>query len=108
MRTGGEGASMDPMRSLFAVLVLVTGLAGALAIVAFAAPQASSLPAYTDGYAGWKKLNAKPFSTPGAHNGVKNVYASKAEGREALPERHRDREVDRRARARRGCRSRSR
>lgn len=68
---------MDPMRSLFAVLVLVTGLAGALAIVALAAPQASSLPAYTDGYAGWKRLNAKPFSTPGAHSGVKNVYASK-------------------------------
>jgi hypothetical protein len=35
------------------------------------------LPAYTNGYAKWRKLNKKPVTTPGGHNGVKNVYASK-------------------------------
>lgn len=40
--------------------------------------------AYTDGYATWPRINKKPFSTPGAHNGVKNVYTSKQRGRNRL------------------------
>ena len=65
------------MRTRIAALILAAGLFGALAIVAFAAPQANGLPAYTNGYAKWKKINKKPITAPGAHNGVKNVYASK-------------------------------
>ena len=38
---------------------------------------ANGLPAYTDGYAKWTKLNRKPVTTPGAHNGIKNIYASR-------------------------------
>jgi hypothetical protein len=41
---------------------------------------ANGLPRYTDGYAKWKKLNRRPITTPGAHNGVKNVYASRPRG----------------------------
>jgi len=38
----------------------------------------AGLPGYTAGYEGWELLNDAPFDTPGAHNGVKNVYASAA------------------------------
>ena len=39
---------------------------------------ANGLPSYTKGYATWQKLNRKPITggSP-AHNGTKNVYASK-------------------------------
>ena len=59
------------------VLALVAALAGAIAVAAPARPTANGLPAYTDGYARWAKLNRRPVTTPGAHNGVKNVYASR-------------------------------
>jgi hypothetical protein len=65
------------VRNAIAVLVLVLGIAGVVAVVAAAQTAANGLPAYTDGYASWKRLNAKPITTPGAHNGVKNVYASR-------------------------------
>ena len=45
-----------------------------------ASAAANGLPSYTDGYARWAKLNRKPVTTPGAHDGVKNVYASKPRG----------------------------
>jgi hypothetical protein len=52
----------------------------ALAVTAAAGAQArkDGLPAYVTGYASWTKLNAKPIrgGSP-AHQGVKNVYASK-------------------------------
>ena len=62
------------MRALLAVAVvalLVAGVAGAQA-------RKDGLPAYVNGYAAWPKLNAKPVrgGSP-AHQGVKNVYASK-------------------------------
>ncbi len=39
---------------------------------------ANGLPAYVDGYAKWTKLNVKPIhGGSAAHQGVKNVYASK-------------------------------
>jgi hypothetical protein len=39
---------------------------------------APGLPGYVDGYATWPKLNAKPVrGGSAAHQGVKNVYASK-------------------------------
>ena len=35
------------------------------------------MPAYTEGYLKWRKLNRVPITTPGAHNGVKHVYANR-------------------------------
>jgi cytochrome P460 len=67
------------MRSALVALALVAALAGA--VVAIAAVRTDGLPAYTDGYARWQKLNRRPVTTPGAHTGVKNVYASRPRGR---------------------------
>ncbi len=72
---------MEPMRTRVVVLILALGLAGAAAVVASAQSAADGLPAYTNGYAKWKKLNRKPITAPGAHNGVKNVFASKPRGK---------------------------
>jgi hypothetical protein len=69
------------MRSRITVLILALGLSGAIGVVALAQTSANGLPRYTDGYAKWKKLNRKPITTPGAHNGVKNVFASAARAR---------------------------
>jgi hypothetical protein len=68
------------MRALVASLVVVLAASAGLAVAATAQRTKNGLPAYTDGYAGWRKLNAKPITTPGAHNGVKNVYASRPRG----------------------------
>jgi len=39
---------------------------------------APGLPSYVDGYTGWQKVNAKPIKGgSAAHQGTKNVYASK-------------------------------
>jgi len=49
-------------------------------VVAVASTTAAGLPAYTDGYQKWPKINKKPFTKcgpPCAHGGIKNVYASK-------------------------------
>jgi hypothetical protein len=68
----------DPgVQAKLTALVLTAALAGAAAVVAAAHDAANGLPAYTNGYAKWTKLNRKPVTTPGAHNGVKNVYASR-------------------------------
>jgi hypothetical protein len=53
-------------------------------MVALAAPSEGGLPAYTDGYTGWQRLNRRPITTPGAHSGVKNVYASRPRGTNRL------------------------
>src|SRR5262245_20557448 len=61
-------------------MVAVVGATSALAVVALASDGASGLPAYTDGYAKWSRINSKPFTRcgpPCAHSGVKNVYTSK-------------------------------
>lgn len=65
------------MRAKIAILVMTLGLAGAVAVLASAQPSANGLPRYTNGYKKWTKLNRKPITTPGAHTGIKNVYASK-------------------------------
>ena len=65
------------MRVKLTAVALAAALAGAVAVVAAAQNEANGLPAYTNGYAKWTKLNRKPVTTPGAHNGVKNVYASR-------------------------------
>lgn len=63
------------------VIVAVVALAAAVSVVAVAAGSADGLPAYTNGYAKWPRINKKPFTSTGplsnAHSGVKNVYASK-------------------------------
>lgn len=67
------------MRRVIAVVAVVAA-ASALGVVALASDSANGLPAYTNGYAKWPRINAKPFTTcgpPCAHTGVKNVYASK-------------------------------
>jgi hypothetical protein len=61
-------------------LAAVVGLAGTIVVVATAHDTAAGLPAYTNGYGKWTKLNRKPVTTPGAHNGIKNVYASRSRG----------------------------
>ena len=58
--------------------VLLALIALAFAGSAAARPDANGLPAYVDGYAKWTKVNAKPIrGGSAAHQGVKNVYASK-------------------------------
>ena len=63
---------------LFAVTVSIAIAASAVVVVAAAKTEANGLPAYTNGYSKWPKLNRKPVTggSP-AHSGVKNVYASK-------------------------------
>jgi hypothetical protein len=65
------------MRRIVA-LVAVAAVASSAVVVAIASTSANGLPAYTNGYAKWPKLNRKPVTggSP-AHSGVKNVYASK-------------------------------
>ena len=61
-------------------IVALAATASALGVVALASSSANGLPAYTNGYAKWPRINAKPFTRcgpPCAHSGVKNVYASK-------------------------------
>ena len=68
------------MRAGIVAIVTAVALASSAAVVAIAATGANGLPAYTNGYQTWPKLNRKPFTTcgpPCAHSGVKNVYASK-------------------------------
>ena len=68
------------MRAGIVVIVTAVALASSAVVVAIAATGANGLPAYTNGYQKWPKLNRKPFTTcgpPCAHSGVKNVYASK-------------------------------
>ncbi len=65
------------MRGRAAVAIVVLGVLGAGSVVALAQTSAKGLPKYTNGYVKWTKLNRKPVKTPGAHTGIKNVYASK-------------------------------
>jgi len=67
------------VRKVIAV-VAVAATACALGVVALASESTNGLPAYTNGYAKWPRVNARPFTRcgpPCAHSGVKNVYASK-------------------------------
>jgi len=61
-------------------VVTVAAAAAAMVVVALASTSASGLPSYTNGYAKWPRINARPVTRcgpPCAHAGVKNVYASK-------------------------------
>ena len=65
------------VRTLVATVSVVLLAGAGLTVAATATATRNGLPAYTDGYTGWRKLNRRPITTPGAHNGIKNVYASK-------------------------------
>lgn len=69
------------MRARVLAVVGVVALASAVAVVAVASTSANGLPSYTNGYAKWPRINKKPFTSTGplssAHQGVKNVHASK-------------------------------
>jgi Cytochrome P460 len=69
------------MRTRIVGVVAAIAAAAALAVVAAASSSADGLPSYTNGYAKWPRINAKPFTSTGplssAHRGVKNVYASR-------------------------------
>ena len=60
-------------------LGVLLALGAAIAVGAAAAqPQQNGLPAYIEGYAKWPKVNAKPIvGGSSAHQGTKNVHASK-------------------------------
>ena len=66
------------MRTILAVVA--AAVIAALGVTAYASTSARGLPADTNGYATWHRVNARPFTRcgpPCAHSGVKNVYASK-------------------------------
>ena len=69
------------MRAKILALVAVAALAASVVVVASARTSANGLPAYTNGWQKWPRINEKPFTSKGplssAHTGVKNVYASK-------------------------------
>lgn len=77
------------MRAKLLALVAVIATGASLVVVASAQTTKSGLPAYTNGYQKWPKLNRKPFTSTGplssAHAGVKNVYASKRKRGRAFP-----------------------
>jgi len=63
---------------LAAVLASLAALTGAGFAFGPAAARKDGLPAYVTGYAAWPKLNAKPIvGGSSAHQGIKEVYASK-------------------------------
>ena len=69
------------MRTKIVAVVAAAAVAAAASVAAIASSSANGLPAYTNGYAKWQRINKKPFTTTGplssAHSGVKNVYTSK-------------------------------
>jgi len=65
------------MRTLVAIVGVVLVTIAGLTVAATATTTKNGLPAYTAGYAKWRKLNKRPITAPGAHNGVKHVYASR-------------------------------
>jgi hypothetical protein len=77
------------VRTKVVALVAVTALCSAVAVVASARTTANGLPAYTDGWQKWPKINRKPFTSKGplsgAHTGLKNVYASRRKVRSKYP-----------------------
>ena len=72
---------MEAVRTKVVAVVALVALCSAVAVVASARTSANGLPAYTEGWQKWPKINRKPFTSRGplssAHTGVKNVYASR-------------------------------
>ena len=67
-------------------VLLTLALAVIAVATAAARPQQNGLPAYVDGYAKWTKVNKKPIvGGSSAHQGTKNVYASRRKQRARYP-----------------------
>ena len=65
---------------IIGIVAVIATIASIVVVVATASTSAGGLPSYTNGYAKWQRINAKPFTKcgpPCAHSGVKNVYVSK-------------------------------
>jgi hypothetical protein len=77
------------VRAKLLSLVAVIATGASLVVVASAQTTKSGLPAYTNGYEKWPKLNRRPFTSTGplssAHAGLKNVYASKRKRGRSFP-----------------------
>jgi Cytochrome P460 len=69
------------MRARLVAFVALVAVSSSAVVVAVASTSANGLPAYTNGYEKWPKINRRPFRSTGplssAHTGLKNVYASK-------------------------------
>ena len=68
------------MRRRIIAVVGVVAVAASAVVVAVASTTAAGLPAYTNGYQTWPKINKKPIRNEdprSGHAGTKNVYASK-------------------------------
>ena len=67
------------LAAVAAAALVVAGVAGAQA-------RKDGLPAYINGYGSWQKVNAKPIrGGSSAHQGVKNIYASKGKAGRRYP-----------------------
>jgi hypothetical protein len=77
------------VRRRIVAITAALAFTSAAVVVALAATSANGLPAYTNGYQKWPRINKKPFTSTGplssAHTGVKNVYASKRKVRSRYP-----------------------
>jgi hypothetical protein len=80
---------MEAVRTKVVAVVALVALCAAVAVVASARTTANGLPAYTEGWQKWPKINRKPFTSKGplssAHTGVKNVYASRRKAGSKYP-----------------------
>jgi hypothetical protein len=69
------------MRARLFAFVALVAVSSSAVVVAVASTSANGLPAYTNGYEKWPKINRRPFRSTGplssAHTGLKNVHASK-------------------------------
>lgn len=87
---GRERGKIIAMRVKLMALVAAAAVGASLVVVVAAAQTTrSGLPAYTNGWQKWPKLNRRPFTSTGplssAHTGVKNVYASKRKRGKVFP-----------------------
>ena len=76
------------MRIRILGLVVAIATAASVSVAALANTSANGLPAYTNGYASWPKINRRPFTKcgpPCAHSGLKNVYASRRKAGSKYP-----------------------
>jgi hypothetical protein len=68
------------------VVALCAAVSAVTVVMASAETSANGLPAYTNGYLDWKKINRKPITGgSSAHSGTKNVYASTRKAGQRYP-----------------------
>ena len=86
MARSGRVGDHVPMRATVAASPSPLSLACALSVVALAAGTKEGLPAYTDGYAGWQKLNRRPITTPGAQRREERVREQSRGAKRLFPD----------------------